>query len=267
MIIKIPRSSSLLLLLLSFTITSCGFSTGLYDDILKAQELITENEFEEAVKIYEAILKKKPSKTIKIKINYQLGEIYSIYLTDYKKSVSHFSKIVNDSNEPKWQVKSLEKLGAIYFSKTKQFDMAAKSYLQLKKFYPVLNQYDFYTYRYGMSLFQGKHYQESLAVFKELIKKGNSTYSVQSYYYSGLTNFYKKNYEKALSFWFEYLKREKRKDRIVQTKFLIANAYETTEKLKQAYNIYYSILGEYPNGDVIKARLESLYQRRVARKR
>ena len=61
--------------------------------------------------------------------------------------------------------------------------------------------------------------------------------------------------------------REKRRDNIVQTKFLMANAYETMEKLKAAYNIYYSILGEYPNTEVIKNRLKSIYERRVARKR
>ena len=47
----------------------------------------------------------------------------------------------------------------------------------------------------------------------------------------------------------------------------MGNAYETMEELKKAYNIYYSILGEYPNNDVIKNRLNSLYKRRIARKR
>ena len=60
---------------------------------------------------------------------------------------------------------------------------------------------------------------------------------------------------------------ENRNDRIVKTKFLIANAYESAEKLKEAYNIYYSILGEYPNSEVIENRLKSLYERRVSRKR
>ena len=68
-------------------------------------------------------------------------------------------------------------------------------------------------------------------------------------------------------FWDKYISLEKRRDNIVQTKFLMGNAYETMEELKKAYNIYYSILGEYPNNDVIKNRLNSLYKRRIARKR
>ena len=65
----------------------------------------------------------------------------------------------------------------------------------------------------------------------------------------------------------EYLKYEKNKDRIIEAKFMIANSYETKESLKEAYDIYYSILPEYPNPEVIKGRLKSLFTRRQARKR
>jgi len=47
----------------------------------------------------------------------------------------------------------------------------------------------------------------------------------------------------------------------------MANAYEMLEKLKEAYNLYYSILGEYPNTKVIQNRLNSIYARKIARKR
>jgi hypothetical protein len=65
----------------------------------------------------------------------------------------------------------------------------------------------------------------------------------------------------------EYIKRETRKDNVVQAKFVLANALENLEELKKAYNMYYSILSDYPNIDVIKNRLKSIYKRRVARKR
>ena len=47
----------------------------------------------------------------------------------------------------------------------------------------------------------------------------------------------------------------------------MANSYESLENLKSAYNIYYSILGEYPNTEVIQNRLKGIYNRRIARKR
>lgn len=248
-------------------LSSCGLSTGLYNDILKAQDYIKEQKFDKATKIYENILLKKPSKTVRIKINFQLGEIYSIYLNDFQKSIKYFSEIVKESNEPKQQVQALEKLGNIYFNNLKEYENAEKSYDQLRKFYPPLEKYSFYNFQHALSIFKQKKYQSSIEAFNKMIEQEQDEFSKKSYYYIGLAHFYKKEYEPALNSWFEYLKREKRTDLIVQTKFLIANAYESSEKLKEAYNIYYSLLGEYPNVDVIKSRLNALYERRVARKR
>lgn len=247
--------------------TGCGFSSGLYKDIIKAQDLITEQKFRKAVDVYESILLKKPSKNIQIKIKFQLGEIYSIYLSDYTKSLKNYNSIVFDSNEPVWQVKSLEKMGNIYYENLHNYTKAKLTYYKLIKFIPVLEKQSFYKFRYALSIFQLKNYSEAIKSFNEIIDGEKNKSSLQAYYYLGLSHFYKQDWEKANKAWFEYLKRETRKDRIVKTKFLIANAYESSEKLKEAYNIYYSILGEYPNPKVIKNRLNSLYKRRIARKR
>ncbi|MFT6633661.1 MAG: tetratricopeptide (TPR) repeat protein [Bacteriovoracaceae bacterium] len=247
--------------------TGCGFSSGLYKDIIKAQDLITERKFKKAVNVYESILLKKPSKNIQIKIKFQLGEIYSIYLNDYSNSLRNYNSIVFDSNEPVWQVKSLEKMGNIYYENLNDFKKAKMSYYKLINFIPVLEGQSFYKFRYALSVFQLKNYTEAIGAFNEIIAGEKTVSSVQSYYYLGLAYFYKQDWINANKNWFEYLKRETRKDRIVKTKFLIANAYESSEKLKEAYNIYYSILGEYPNPKVIKNRLNSLYKRRIARKR
>lgn len=264
---RMIAKSKILLIICSLSLLSCGFSSGLYNDILKAQDLITKQQFKKAARIYEGVLLKKPSKTIKIKINFQLGEIYSIYLSDFPKSIHHFNQIVQESNEPKWQVNSLEKLGNIYLNETYEYKKAAEAYKKLTNFVPVLDKNTLYNFNYGVSLLKGGEYVFAQKIFQELINSGNSEYAIRAYYNQGLAFFYQKDYENALKNWFEYLKREKRNDLVVQTKFLIANAYESSEKLKEAYNIYYSILGEYPNAEVIQNRLESLYARRVARKR
>jgi tetratricopeptide (TPR) repeat protein len=255
------------LIIISFLLTGCGFTSGLYKDILKAQDFIETREFNKATKIYENILERKPGKIINIKINYQLGEINSIYLNNYKKALIHFEKVIKLANEPLWQVKALEKIGVISYENLKDYKKSQYAYKKLMKFIPKLEKQDFYKFRYAQSLYQKELYDNAIKIFKELTQVKNSKYSVQSYYFLGLINFYKKNWEQSISYWFEYLKREKRQDRIVQVKFMIANAYESSEQLKQAYNIYYSIIGNYPNPEVIRSRLNSLYARRVARKR
>lgn len=265
--------SNFLLYLIFFVLTSCGgCSTGLYQDILDAEEQLAKQNFKKAVKIYERILQKKPSKQIQIKINFQLGEIYSVYFKNYKKSVAYFKEITKESNQPKSQVESLDRLGKIYFDNLNDYQAAADIYARLKSFYPTLPNNIQYRFRYAQSLLNLRDYKSSIQLFDELIKdsfigKKDSDYRIQSYYYKGLAYFYIHSWDEALKTWREYLKYESRKDRITKTKFLMANAYESSERLKEAYNIYYSILGEYPSSEVVKSRLNSLYNRRVNRKR
>ncbi|MEX0798341.1 MAG: hypothetical protein WD025_02800 [Bacteriovoracaceae bacterium] len=255
------------LVILLIMLTGCDFTSGLHKDILRAQGYITKQNFKEAVEIYEDILERKPSKTIQIKINFQLGEIYSLYLNDYEKALSHLETIIDSSNEPLWQVKALERIGSIQFEKFKNYKVAKKAYKNLMDFVPKLERQESYTFRYAQCAFHMENYKESSRLFKELSVSNDEEVRADAYYYLGLTHFYLSEWDTAVNYWFEFLKREKRKDKIVQVKFLIANAYESAEKLKEAYNIYYSIIGEYPNPDVIEKRLNSLYERRVARKR
>ena len=254
-----------LFIILFLLMTGCDFTSGLHKEILEAQDHITRREFKKAAAVYENILKKKPSKTIKIKINFHLGEIYSIYLNDQQKALQHFQKLISSSNEPSWQVKALEKIGEIQFEEFKNYNEAKRVYEKLMGFVPKLERQEEYTFRYAQCEFHLKNYGKSAEIFKELGK--NNQLGADAFYYLGLGHFYKGEWDDAINYWFDYLKRERRKDKIVQVKFLIANAYESAEKLKEAYNIYYSIIGEYPNPSVIESRLNSLYERRVARKR
>lgn len=246
-------------------LAGCDFTSGLHKDILKAQDLITNRKFSHAAAVYENILKRKPTKTIQIKINYQLAEIYSIYLGDFKLALKHLNTIITSSNEPSWQVKALEKIGNIQFEEFRNYKKAKEVYSKLMGFTPRLAGHEAYMFKLAKSEFHLKNYEKSREIFKSLTV--NKEYGADSYYYLGLGHFYLGEWELAIGRWFEFLKREKRKDKIVQAKFLIANAYESAEKLKEAYNIYYSIIGEYPNPSVIESRLNSLYERRVARKR
>lgn len=261
------KNSLLIKFFLLIFLSSCDFSSGLHKDILKAQDFINERNFKKAAVVYEEILKRKASKNILIKIHYQLAEIYSVYLNNYDAALKNLNKIIDESNEPLWQVKALEKMGDIYFDNLKDYQKSLEVYSKLSGFIPRLANQDYYTFKYSQSLFYLGRYLESDKLMKDLTVSSSGEPKVRSFYYLGLSHFYRKDWDASISYWFEYLKRENRKDHITNVKFLIANAYESSENLKEAYNIYYSIIGEYPNPEVIKNRLNSLYQRRVARKR
>ncbi|MBC99707.1 MAG: hypothetical protein CME63_18325 [Halobacteriovoraceae bacterium] len=254
-------------LILMGALFSCDFTPPLNKEILKAQSYISKQDYRSAIKKYQKILKKNPPKDIQVKINYQLGDLYSIYLAENKQSVKYYKEISKITDDPLWLVKTQERLGEIYFTYLKEYKLSEKIYEKLSNFRPRLAKQDFYSFRYALSSYENDNPIKSLELFKNIKRNRNHEYQIKSYYYEGLIYFELKNWKLAVSSWNEYLKRETRKDNIVQTKFLMANAYETMEELKKAYNLYYSILGEYPNTEVIQNRLKAIYDRRVARKR
>ncbi len=248
-------------------VLGCDFTSGLNRDILSAQKYVDNQEFSKAVELYERILIKNPSKVIKTKINYQLAEIYYLYLDEQLKALKYYQFIVDNVDDPLWQVKSLEKMADINFSFAKNFKEAIHAYNILMEVNPRLKNYDYYFLRVGEAYFEMGRYEKAKEIFNKILSEPTNPYYIEAFNQMALIEFYNKNWDKAVEYWMEYLKREKRKDQIVKVKFLIANAYESNEKLKEAYNIYYSLLPSYPNPEVLRARLKSLYARRVARKR
>lgn len=251
---------------LSF-LSGCDFTPPLNKEILQAQQYIIQRDYLSAISKYKAILKKNPPNEIQVKINYQLGDLYSIYLSKNREALPYYEQIMKISSEPLWLVKTEERMGEIYFSYLKDYESSAEIYKKLSNFQPKLAKQDLYSFRYAISTFNKSEYEIALKLFEEIRNNPRHEYSDRSLFYLGLVHFQKKHWQKAVDLWKIYIKKERRRDNIVQTKFLMANAYETMERLKVAYNLYYSILGEYPNTEVIKNRLKGIYERRVARKR
>ena len=265
---SILSRAGILLALLVLT-SSCifDFTPRIHQKILIAQKHITDQEYESAVKKYHEILEEVPPKDIKIKIFYQLGELYAVSLGQYKKGIHYYEKIRELTVEPLWLVKTQERVGEISFIYLKDFEKSEAVYKELISFRPRLNNYELYEYRHALSLMNQRKYEVAEIVLTEIQSNVAGKYFVDSFYRMAQLNIELKEWRKAISYLVEYIKREKRKDKVVKAKFMLANTYEVIEKLKTAYNIYYSILGEYPNTKVIQERLKSVYDRRVARRR
>lgn len=248
-------------------LAACDFTPRLHKDILNAQNLIATQNYQTAIDRYEEILSRNPTDDIKVKIHYQIGELYSINLNENQKALLHYQKVKDYSEEPLWLVKAEERVGEINFIYLRNYTEAVKSYQRLLAFNPKLKRYDFYQYRLALSQLGLKNYTSAEEILHQIESNPSHEYYVRSMFELGMAFFYQEKWTEAIEAWRAYIKREKRSEHVVQAKFLMANAYETMEDLRAAYNLYYSILGKYPNTTVIKNRLEAIYARRVARKR
>ena len=248
-------------------LASCDFTPPINRRIIDAQNYITEQKYAKAAYLYEDILKSNPAQNLRLKICYQLGELYSIYLGQYKKAIHYYTEVKDLTEDPLWLIKTEEKLAEVNFNYLKNYKDAIKNYTRLSQFTPKLKNFDFFELQIALSYFYLNDKESALNQLTKIQTDSNHEYFIRSFYYSGLIYFEQKEFNKALYVWQEYLKRETKKEYIVQAKFMVANAYESTENLKMAYDIYYSIVNDYPNPDVIQNRLNSLYQRRVSRRR
>lgn len=229
--------------------------------------MIREQRHEEAVLLYKRILKGSLTPDIKAKILFQLGKLYSLHFGKYKTAIGYFEEVKNTTEDPTLLVRSEENIGDIYFTFVKDYANSTKAYKKLADFKPHLPKHEFYQFRLALSYARSLENEKALSELKKIKQKEKHQYKERAIHHTALIYFHDKKYLMAVNEWKKYIKVEKRRDNVIQAKFLMANAYETMENLKTAYNLYYSILGEYPNVDVIKSRLDSIYHRRVARKR
>jgi tetratricopeptide (TPR) repeat protein len=254
------------LFLVSFLV-SCDFTPPINRKIINAQNYITEQKYNKAAYLYEDILKSNPGPELRLKICYQLGELYAIYLGEYKKAVYYYNEVKDLTEDPLWLIKTEEKLAEINYNYRKNYKDAIKNYTKLSEFTPKLKRYDYFQLQIALAYYYSNDSENAIKQLTKIQLDLNHEYFVRSFYYLGLIYFEKKDFNKALFVWLEYLKRETKKEYIVQAKFLVANIYESTENLKMAYDIYYSIANDYPNPNVIQNRLTALYERRVSRRR
>lgn len=248
-------------------ISSCDFSNRVHRQVLNAQSLIQEQKYEEAIDQYYEVLDRDPPKETKVKVYYQLGDLYSIYLSKNKESIKHYEKVKELSNDPFWLIKTEERLAEVNFVYISDYKKAHESYERLSRFKPDLEKKDFYEFRSALSLFHLENFNTAETNFKKILEKPKHEYRNESLFYLGQIYFRQKEWDKAIKPFTQFTKRSQNLEQVVQAKFLIANCYETLESLEKAYMIYYSLLGIYPNSEVVKNRLEAIYKRRIARKR
>lgn len=261
------RSKVLLILGMLISLGVCNFTPTRLNEIEAAQELILQHRYKEAIASYETLLNKTLPREVRVKVYYQLGDLYSIYLSKNEKAIEYYTKAKDSTGDILWTLKTYERIAEIQFSFLKNYEESLLNYSRLTAFLPKLQRNDFYQYRQALSAFRLGKMDLAGEIFRDILMDKQHKYNVISMYYIGLIHFQKEEWKSAVVAWQKYIKNEIPDESVVQTKFLIANAYETMEELKKAYNIYRTIRGKYSNNDIVESKLRAIYDRRIARKR
>lgn len=259
----LPRISFSFFLILLFA--GCDFTPRIHKEILEAQQLLLDQSYAAAVARYEKILEEDVSETIREKIYFQLSEINLLHYGNNEKSLSYLKKIKQSSRNLEAVIKAEEKMGNINFSFADNYKSALLSYRKLMNFDPPLKESIFYRFRYGRSLILSENYNEAIKIFSKFPK--NNEYFLKSQFYLGQSYFYSQRWKLAIKTLRNYLTIQKKNENKIEAQFIIASSYESLENLKAAYDSYYTLLSEYPNPEVIKNKLNSIYERQISSKR
>ena len=96
-----------------------------------AQKYLDEQEFQLAASEYEKLVEGPTTIEDKLKILFQLGQIYTYHLNQIDKSIYYFEKIKELSIDPKWKIKVDNILGNLYFSEVNDYKKSEKIYYSL----------------------------------------------------------------------------------------------------------------------------------------
>ncbi len=242
----------------------CDFTPQIHRDILAAQDLLIDQNYSAAIKKYNKILATSNDENIRSKVIFQLAEIYLLHYDNARKSLTLLNKIKTESQNLEAIIKAEEKIANINFSVLHDYKTALKNYLNLISFKPYLKNHKFYILRYAKSALLAGNYQIAIEMFKKMIKE--KQFGEIAYFYLGQSYFYKQEWKKAIKNLKKYLSFNNLENRI-KAQLLLANSYENIEELKKAYDIYYGLLADYPNPEVIRNKLNSIYTRQISSKR
>jgi len=256
---------SLELLILSY---SCSPRSHLQEQLQLAQDFSDKHQYEDAYKVYQKLKKLNLNKNLKQEIIFQMAKIESVYLSEYKKSYAHLQELASmSSGDTNWQFLAYRELAFLNIDHLNQFNEAADYFDKLTHIAKEKDQKDYFEFKKVDALLKGGVSNKVEKLLLKMSQDKSHKYQSKAGYELGVFYFESAKWNEAITFFLNYLKQNVGKDEEVRIKFLIANAYESLDKLVLAYNLYASIINDYPNPELIKKRMNTIYERRVSRRR
>ncbi len=123
-------------LLMVVLLAGCGKK--ITEEQLRAKAMDYENkeQWEEAAKTYEALVKKYPKSKKTDTDLYKLGVIYANNLKDYRKSVAAYKKLVSNYPKSSYAIQSTFMIGYRYANDIHDLGKAKAAYQEFLKKYP-----------------------------------------------------------------------------------------------------------------------------------
>ena len=267
--VRSKKSTAVFTVLALSLLTSCTAQTA-KNQYLLAEKLWLDGKYSAAVNEFEKVTLKDPQGPLGFQALSRAATTQMLYLSQYNDAVKKFNRIIDLKREAPSAWEAQKQIGEIYFSKTDQYEQAALLYKKLLLLRPDALEGPEFMFRIAKSNFFLWKFDDSVAGFKDLMKRyPTSTWSEKASYEIGVNYFTRggKSFQEAIEAFNGFIRSYPSSSLVTQAKFEIASCLEEMDQLDAAYHEYELLKPVYPSPNVIDVKLSRIRERKTQRNR
>ena len=249
----------LIVVLFLLFLTSCQSS---YEkDWQLAQKAYENKNYKQAAHFYEKVFKLERSSEKKIKVSYNLANIYYFYVKDFIKSKKYYRYYLVHTEKRKEKIKALSRLANLSFSIFNNYKEAILHYNRLLKIDKDDNVY-FYRLQIARSYFFLNNFYQSQVEIQSVLKDDKNPFLFESLLLLGNIYLAEKKTEESIKVLLSLV--EKFPQRSIKENVLmtIAVSYEELRDFDKAIEILEKMASQVKDPAFVNSRIRSLMERK-----
>lgn len=263
----VPATLLLLILLFGGLIWYVsGFDQRLEKDFHRAEELIAQGSYDQAVAILNELHQEYTNHTLGRKALYQVGEVRSLYQQQYAEAILTFLAVEESYPNSDIGLQAQRQVADIYKNKLRDYPRALVVYQRLLE--RGLTDSDRIQHEIADAYFRMNDFKQALLEYEALRSSyPDSPLQAEVRYRMGITLSLEGKGKEAEVVFREVLSLWPQSPFALESKFSLATVLEERDELAAAMKVLEELKGSYPNTELLNRRLTQLRQRLLNQKR
>jgi len=228
----------------------------------RAEEQVGLGNFQDAARIYERLLEKYPKDERAVGVWLQLGDIYSESLGDVEKGLNVYQRCIEMQPSSEAARLAHERRTAL-FEKAGRWSGMVEEYTALLKYFPSHEDVSKYRVRLGEAYITGREFQQARTELRGFVEKTGIPADLRerALFDIGETYFLEGKPGKAVRFYYALVQETPKSKIAPEAELRIATCLEEMGYLGMAHKFAEDARKNYPNKDVVDARLKGMEKR------
>lgn len=263
-----------LILLFSGFLSSCTSQSSNSARYLTAEKLWTEKKYEASVVEFDRIVKESPGSALGVQALWRASMTRALFLNDFPEALRGLQSFIDQSAQSNLVLDAQKEIGEILFSKTQQYPQAIDHYEKLIQSKKFPKEEGFFLYRISRANAALGKIKRAISTEESILEKypeGDLALKTkldlaQNWFTIGDVE--KQAYAKSLELYKEVSDETRTRDRkkYLDAQFGMAIVMEEMDRLDEAVNIFKSIESEYEVPNIVKIRIQKIYDRSKRKK-